>query len=404
MKILVLSESYPTPEHPGRAVFLLSQTRALAARGLGVDVLFPRPFWPVVPSRWLEPRASHYSGHRWSPRPGDPPIVRRPYLYVPRHRGLRRRSLRRLLSLELARGSYDLVHAHWFGPAANAAVDVCRKRGLPVVITAHAGDVYREFAYRRAREHALVAARGATRIIAVASHLAVRLEGFPGVAGKVVVIPNGVDEDRFTPVSREQARRRLGWPLDRRVVLYAGQLQVGKGIPELLVAFDRLRTTRRSWPLLLVIAGIGPLRAELQARVRRDPSGPWLLLDWQEHGRLADLLNAADLFVLPSHAEGNPVTVLESLACGTPVVGTDIPALAEVIVEGRDGFLVPPRDPARLSEAMDRLLAQPLMREPIARAARERFGWRSVSDRIIEVYRQALAVARVESARRRSEA
>ncbi len=391
LRVLVLTESYPTPEHPGRAVFLEEQARALAALGCRVTVLFPRPSWPLVPGRWLEPRARHYGGRPWAPRPDDPPIRRPAYVYLPRLRGPRTRSLARLVGDELARGAHDLVHAHWFGPAAGAAVAAAAPRGIPVVVTAHGGDVYRELDRPGHRRRALEAGRGATRVIAVAPHLAARLGTLPGLSGKVRVVPNGIDEERFRPVPRAEARRRLGWPDDARLVLYAGALVAAKGLPELARAFDLLAARTETRDVRLVVAGTGPLAGRLEAWRETGAFGARIdLLGWQDHDRMADLLNAADLFVLPSHAEGNPVTVLESLACGTPVVGTTIAALTEIITPGRDGLLVPPGDAEALAEALGRALARPPAREDLSGRARERYGWRAVARRIAAVYAEAL--------------
>jgi teichuronic acid biosynthesis glycosyltransferase TuaC len=390
LRVLVFTESYPTPEHPGRAVFLEEQARALAAQGCRVTVLFPRPFWPLVPGRWLEPRARRDGERPWVPRADDPPVHRPRYFYLPRLRGPRIRSLARLLDDQLDREPYDLVHAHWFGPAAVAAVRAAGPRGIPVVVTAHGGDVYRELDQPRHRRRAVEAGRGAARVIAVARHLADRLEALPGLGGKVRVVPNGIDEERFRPSSRESARRRLGWPVDGRLVLYAGALVPAKGLLELERAFARLAVRTEMRDVRLVVAGTGPLAGSLELWREREALRTRVdLRGWQDHDRMADVLNAADVFVLPSHAEGNPVTVLESLACGTPVVGTAIAALAEILTPGCDGLLVPPRNEEALADALVDVLARPPDRDELARRARERYAWGSVARRIVGVYAEA---------------
>lgn len=391
MRVLVLSESYPTPEHPGRAVFLEEQLRALAAAGVSPVVLFPRPSWPGVDSRRLEPRARRFEGRAWAPRADDPPVQRPDYFYVPRLRSVRAWSLGRLCEREIERVGPDLLHVHWFGPAATAGAAVARRTGLPLVITAHAGDVYRELDVPRLRRSALRAGTAASRIIAVAPHLAARLGSLPGLASKIRVVPNGVEESRFRPVAREEARGRLGWPTAGRVVLYAGQLVAAKGVLDLVEAFLALTADGMDrGRLRLVVAGTGPLAEQIGARLREAlTGGAAQFCGWQDHERMADLLNAADVFVLPSYAEGNPVTVLESLCCGTPVIGTAIPALAEILSPPRDGALVPPGRPRELMQALHGLLTDPPDRNRIAAAAHARYGWTSVARRIVDVYAEA---------------
>jgi teichuronic acid biosynthesis glycosyltransferase TuaC len=390
LRVLFVSESYPTPEHPGRAVFLEEQARALRALGASVTVLFPRPFFPFVPDRWLEPRARRYDGRPRAPRAFDPPVHRPAYFYLPRLRGPRTRSLAGLVREELARERYDLVHAHWLGPAAGAAVRASVPRAVPVVVTAHGGDVYRELDRPSHRRRALAVGDGAARVIAVAEHLARRLQSLPGFAGKVRVVPNGVDTERFRPVPRPEARQRLGWSVEGRVVLYAGALIAGKGVLDLVRAFAVYLARSGAADVRLVVAGTGPLAERLEVWRRTEAAGARLeILGWQDHDRMADLLAAADVFALPSHAEGNPVTVLESLACGTPVVGTEIAALAEILGSGRDGLLAPPGDTEALAAALAFALARPPEREDLARRARERYGWASVARKIKEVYEEA---------------
>jgi glycosyltransferase involved in cell wall biosynthesis len=180
-------------------------------------------------------------------------------------------------------------------------------------------------------------------------------------AGRLRVIPNGVDTDCFRPDPERRARTRASLGLrDEFVWLAAGRLMWKKNYPLLLAAIARQTGS------VLLIAGSGPdeagLRAMAPASVR--------FLGAQDD--MAELMNAADAFVLSSAVEGLPMVLLEAAASGLPCVATAVGGVAEAVVDGRTGYLVPPGDVDALSSAMTRLAALPQAeRAVLSRAARE---------------------------------
>lgn len=388
MQILVLTESFPTPHHPGRGIFIREQVHALAAHH-SVTVLFPRPFWPGIPSHWLERRARHL-GRREpaSMRPGCQ--VKRPgYLYVPRNRTIRSRQLANLVRHELdsADPPYDLVHAHWLSPPGLAAVRAVSGTAVPTLVTAHAGDVYRDLAkpgyLRMARE----VVQGATRLIAVADYFRDPLERLGATDEQLRIIPNGVDLTRFHPAERLAARAELDLPIAGPMYLYIGNLEVAKGVMDLVEAFF----ISAPQEAVLVVAGTGPLWPVL-GKCARESGGRLILRGWQPHDTVARYVSASNCFVLPSYGEGNPVTVLESLCCGIPVIGSTIPAFLPLIKPGHNGFLVPPGAVRELASRLLDVLAVEWDPAAIAREAGCSYGWPTVAERIIAIYEEAMAV------------
>jgi glycosyltransferase involved in cell wall biosynthesis len=149
------------------------------------------------------------------------------------------------------------------------------------------------------------------------------------------------------------------------VVLTMARLDAAKGLGHLLGAAAQVPEA------LFVVAGEGPLRGVLEARARQlelDGRFRFLGQRWDVPG----LLGAADLFVLPSLSEGLPLTVLEAMAAGTPVVATDVGGTSEALVHGETGLLVPPADAAALAGAIRTLLADRGRAERLAAAARVR--------------------------------
>lgn len=176
-------------------------------------------------------------------------------------------------------------------------------------------------------------------------------------AHKIRHIPNGVDTERFRhdPVARDRLRRELA--LENRFVwLAVGRLETPKDYPNMLRAFANVRKTRPD--ALLLIAGEGPLRTEMESLIHTLGIGSAVRLLGLRRD-VPDLMSAADAFVLSSSREGLPNVLLEAHATGLPAVATDVGGNGEVLLNGTTGFLVPPRDADALAEGMLRLMALP---------------------------------------------
>jgi glycosyltransferase involved in cell wall biosynthesis len=167
----------------------------------------------------------------------------------------------------------------------------------------------------------------------------------------VTVIPNGIDTDAFVPVPREVARAGLRLPQDAAVLLFVAEEmgQSRKGFAHLVEALRGLSDVPG-----LTLVSMGHNSPAL------DGSIPHLHLDWVDHPRLLALVySAADLFVIPSMQDNLPNTVLEALACGTPVAGFDVGGIPDMVHPGETGALAPAGDADALCAAMRNLLSHP---------------------------------------------
>lgn len=176
-------------------------------------------------------------------------------------------------------------------------------------------------------------------------------------AHKIRHIPNGVDTERFRhdPVARDRLRRELA--LENRFVwLAVGRLETPKDYPNMLRAFANVRKTRPD--AMLLVAGEGPLRAEMESLIHTLGIGSAVRLLGLRRD-VPDLMSAADAFVLSSSREGLPNVLLEAHATGLLAVATDVGGNGEVLLNGTTGFLVPPRDANALAEGMLRLMTLP---------------------------------------------
>lgn len=209
-------------------------------------------------------------------------------------------------------------------------------------------------------------------------------------ASRFIVLPNGVDVERWRPdpAARADLRQRLGLQ-DDFLWFAAGRLDPVKDYPNLLSAMEKLPRTA-----LLVIAGAGPQEAPLrrlatqfgiESRVRFLGFQPDVL-SWMQ---------AADAFVLASLWEGLPISLLEAGACALPAVATDVPGSRDIVVDGETGFLAPAGDSVALRSAMDRMMrldtdARAAMGDRARRRVVEQFSLESVLDRWEAVYRDLL--------------
>lgn len=197
----------------------------------------------------------------------------------------------------------------------------------------------------------------------------------------VAVVPNGVDLERFRPVGVKVGRARN--EAEAVTGIFVGRLLVNKGPHFLVEAMTALAAQHPN--LRLLIVGNGPLLEELTEQARHH--GIEEQIDFLGlRSDVQELLRRADFFVRPSLLEGMPLTVLEAMASGLPVIASDVAGTGEVVVDGESGLLVPPGDVAGLVAAISRLVEDRDLRLALGRAARRRveqaFSWDVTTDAV----------------------
>lgn len=275
----------------------------------------------------------------------------------------------------------DVVHVHEpFAPSTTLWAVLAAK--VPLVATFHSGaeparlyDIAGPVLRRLARRLAIKVA-----VSEAAAAVARRRLG-----GPFEVIPNAVDVERFetaTPADLGPGTK----------ILFVGRLDERKGFAVAVGAFEQLAAERQD--LRLVVAGEGPERTvveRLSPAVRERVT----LLGAVPNPDLPPIHAACDVFVAPNvGGESFGIVLVEAMAAGMPVVATDIPGFTEVIRDGVDGLLVPPRDPRALAEGLVRVLDDPSLIARLSTAARERaraFSWAAILPRIEDAYVRAAA-------------
>jgi glycosyltransferase involved in cell wall biosynthesis len=225
-----------------------------------------------------------------------------------------------------------------------------------------------------------------THIVAVSEDIQRIMKPFSGRRGSLCHIANGISLEPFSRLpSRREARQALDWSESGPVIGTVARLSEGKGHEDLLHAFELIG---KACPgARLVIVGDGPTRALVEKQIAdRGLRGTVEMLG--ERRDVPAILAALDLFALASCDEGLPVTILEAMAAGLPVVTTNVGGIPQAVVEGETGLLVPPRSPAALAEAAVRVLKDTDLARRLGLAGRKR---------ILEQFDSRLMVSRYES-------
>ena len=387
MKILTFSTLYPNAARPGHGIFVEARLQHLLASGqVESRVIAPVPWFP---SR--DPRFGEYAAHAAAPREEQRhgiQIIHPRYPVLPKigmtlAPFLLAQSVKPVIERVLAEYRFDLIDAHYFYPDGVAAILLGRRFGKPVVITARGTDVNLIPRYRLPRAMIRWAARHAAGVITVALALKDKLVGLGVPAGRIEVLRNGVDLQLFRPVDREDWRRRLGF---RRTTL----LSVGNLVP--LKGHDlTIRALRLLPEMELVIIGSGPERAALGALARESyVSDRVTFAGTMGQEDLRHYYGAADALVLASSREGWANVLLESMACGTPVVASNVGGSPEVVAAPEAGVMMAERTPEALAQAVRRLFAHGPDRGA-TRDYAEGFGWGATTEGQLELFGRILS-------------
>lgn len=184
-------------------------------------------------------------------------------------------------------------------------------------------------------------------------------------ASRIISIPTGIDTARFVPGDRATARAKLGLAQEGIMIGIVATLRSWKGHRFLLDAFARLPDRKAR----LVVVGDGPIRTDLEQQARALGLGERLIMPGNQRNVLP-WFQALDIFVLPSYSnEGVPQAVMQAMACGLPVVTTDVGSIAEIVTPGVTGLMIAPRDAPALQAALEELLADPSHRAVLGAAA-----------------------------------
>jgi glycosyltransferase involved in cell wall biosynthesis len=277
---------------------------------------------------------------------------------------------------------FDLIDAHYFYPDGVAAALLSHWFDLPAVITARGSDLNLIAKYRLPRHQIKWAIRKVSAVVGVSGALRERLLDLGAAPENVSILRNGVDLDKFRPLDRYALRKELG--ISRTTLLSVGNLVELKGHDLAIEALTGLSETD------LIIVGTGPLRERLREQARRaGVDGRGRFLGAMDQSELLRYYNAADCLVLCSSREGMANVLLESLACGTPVIATRVGGNPEIVTDPAAGLLMSDRTASALVAAVETLLAN-CPERAATRAFAERFSWSATSEGQLRLFSQVV--------------
>jgi glycosyltransferase involved in cell wall biosynthesis len=365
----------------GSSAHVRAVLRAFLARGASID-LFASRFDGRAPADLAMVRVRALPSV-----PRDMPQARRERLALDANDALREQ-------LEVA-GPFDLVYERQSLWSA-AGMEQARDWGVPGLLEVNAPLLEETARYRTLVDHEAARRQrrrtfaAASALLAVSPGVARHLAGFAEAAGRVHVVPNGVDPCRFAP---GRAERRPGEPVR---IGFLGSLRPWHGVDGLIDAVAIL--FGRGLRVRLLVVGKGPEQERLEARARA--LGMAEAVEWTgavPEAAVPGELARMDIAVAPYPASPafyfSPLKLFEYMAAGLPIVTTNVGDLATIIEHDRTGLVCPPDDPAAMADALAALAGDPARRRDLGCAAREtaerRHSWEAVAGRILAIARNA---------------
>jgi len=341
MKVLIITNLFPNSKEPTRGIYNKQQFVELA-KLCEIKVIAPLP----LHYRERVPERENIDGiDTYHPRYFMIPKIGRSlyglFFYL---------SLIKKVKKIYENFKFDLIFATWAYPDGFGSFLIAKTFNKPIVIKVHGSDINLYTEYFLRRKMIAYALKNCNKVIAVSKALKERIVKIGVPEDKIVVIPNGVDTDLFKPLERDRCRERLELPQDKKIVLFVGNLVPVKGVDVLVEAFARLPAG-----MLLVLVGDGPLKNKLQAKVKEfGIENNVIFVGRTRHEAIPYYMNACDIFCLPSLNEGCPNVILESIACGKPVVASNVGGVREIICSDDMGILIKPANATVLARAFIR--------------------------------------------------
>lgn len=395
----------------GQNVYIGEVAKNLASLGYTVDV-FTRRDSPLLPEK-----AEWVNGVRIIQVPAGPPHSVRKEDLLPFMA-----EFTTYVFQSAKRRPYDLIHAN-FWMSGLVAAELKQLLGIPFVVTFHAlGRVRRshqgeadQFPNQRfAIEDRVVAE--ADQIIAECPQEEEDLIRFYNAdPARITIIPGGFDPGQFWPIGKALARVALGIAPEDRVILQLGRMVPRKGVDTVIQGFAHLLRQYQTPARLLVVGGeaedpnpaISPEIGRLQAIAQSEGVADKVTFVGQR-GReaLKWYYSAADVFVTTPWYEPFGITPVEAMACGTPVVGSNVGGIKFTVRDGETGYLVSPKDPAAIAERVAHLYQHPKLLNVFRRQAIQRandlFTWQKVTNSIADLYEKVLSASQPEQRQARA--
>ena len=310
--------------------------------------------------------------------------------------------------------TYDVIHSHYWMSGLAAEILSDAWGGTPIVHMYHTlGEMKNRVARsedERAGEDRLNGERQVLRranriVVATLAELTQLRFLYRADPNKMTIIPPGVDTGHFYPIPADEAKQFIGLESDNRMILFVGRIEPLKGVDTLIKAMSCLDMglTTRDRPVHLAIIGGEPTAnpdemSEEMARLQKMcddlcMGSMVVFLGKRAQDTLPYYYSAAELLVMPSLYESFGMVALEAMACGTPVIASEVGGLGYLVQDGVTGYTIPDSDPGMLCEKLSKLLGDTALRNEMGCCAAEyakEYAWEKVASSIINVYKEVI--------------
>ena len=389
MKILTFTTLYPNSLSPRHGIFVETRLRHLLSdfEAISAKVVAPVPWFPFRGERFGSygkfariPKSETHNGLDVL----HPRYLQLPKIGMTATPRLLAQACLPVLKRIIADGfDFDLIDAHYFFPDGVAASYLGKSLNKPVVVTARGTDINLISDFITPRKMILRAANDIAASIAVSQGLKDRMVALGALPEKIHVLRNGVDANRFQPVDREKVKRQLGWK--NKTLISVGNLVELKGHQLIIDAMRELSEFR------LVIIGSGQEEQNLRQRCHVAAVADRVeFISNIPQEKLRNYYGAADALILASSREGWPNVLLESMACGTPVIATKVGGTLEIIKSRDAGVLLCDRSAAAIAEGVINLFYN-YPEHTRTRHYAEQFDWYDTSEKQIQLFQNILA-------------
>jgi glycosyltransferase involved in cell wall biosynthesis len=390
MRILTFTTLFPSSVNPAHGIFVYQRMAPFArCPGVDVEVISPIPYVPAgISARGWRDFAQTTKEERVGEfRVHHPRYLLLPKVSMPAHGMLMYLGARRL-AMQLSREKrFDCIDAHYVYPDGFAAVMVAKLLRIPVVVSARGTDINLFASFATIQPMIRWTLQHCSGIVSVSTALKKRMLELGAPERKIEVIGNGIDAARFRIIERSSARRALGLPENGPILVSVASLREAKGQQHLVSAVARIASKYPGLKLYLI--GEGPNRTKLEQLTRDMGLQAQIVLAGSRNNDEIPLwFNAADVSMLASAREGWPNVLLESLACGTPVIASPVGEIPEILASPEFGMVANP-DPVSLAAAIDTCLGKSWNREALSRYARQR-PWEKVASEVEAYFKRII--------------
>ena len=381
MKIIAITNLFPNSLNPTKGLFNYQQLKALRQQSVEVTVIAPIPWhhFSKLPEREIIDGFNVYHPRYFV----MPKIGRSLYGF------LFTMSLLPKIKKLYKELKFDMILSTWAYPDAFGSYLIAKALKKSIVIKIHGTDINLYTRYFLRRKMIAWALSNSDKTISVSDALKEEITKIGVPSNKIVVIPNGINTELFKPMDQLECRRVVGLPLDKKIILYAGNFEYVKGVDMLIDAFGGLLQLRDD--TLLVLLGDGSFYKKLREKAEVFNMESRVIFAGRiKHDAMRYYMNASDVFCLPSRSEGCPNVVLEAMACGKPVVATKVGGIPELVSDSNFGILVTPENPRYLTDALKEALDKKWDYKEIALHV-SKFTWVENAKKLSQVLKDGLS-------------